>query len=134
MVELDKLYRLARRKHGHLNRDVVHDLLVKFGSDLPSDAYLVTCINHAKTLPAVEIHELEIDSSEQEVDNVLLTKSIRNVSAKFELEVDTFLECEVNSSYKRFSEHSGISLLILKKICMFAKIKIREEYSRLSSL
>ena len=134
-MDLEQMYRIARRRHGDLGRDVVHDLIMKFGNDLPSDAYLTTCIYHAKTLPAQEIIEVEQDLPEEDShDPVLLAKAIRNISVSFELEVDTFLECEVNSTYKKFSEHSGISLQILKKICMFAKTKIHEEYSRLSIL
>lgn len=134
-MQLDQLYRMARQLHGKLNRDVVHDLYVKFGNDMPSDAYLITCINHAKTLPAQEIVDVTaLDSHEDgepSHDAAILAKAIRNVSVKYQLEVDTFLECCVNGTYASFAKHSEISITVLKKICKFAKLQIQNEYKRL---
>lgn len=138
LMQLEELYRRARRQHGDLNRDVVHDLFVKFGNDLPSDAYLTTCIKHAKTSPAVqlfEVHNLDQpeDHEEQSIEITrTLNKAISNVRNNFTLEVDTFLECCVNSNYKTFSAYSGISVSVLRKICSFAQKKIQDEYKRLS--
>lgn len=137
-MHLDELYRRARRQHGDLNRDAVHDLFVKFGSDLPSDAYLTTCIKHAKTLPAVQVFEVHhLDGPEEHEEQSIeitrtLNKAISNVRNNFEVEVDTFLECCVNSDYKTFSAHSGISVSVLRKICTFAQQQIKNEFKRLS--
>lgn len=137
-LELEELYRRARRQHGNLNRDVVHDLFVKFGEHMPSDAYLTTCIKHAKTLPAQEVFEVvHLEQPEEhEEQNIEITRrlnqAMKNVRTKYELEVDTFLECCVNSNYQAFSEHSGISVSVLRKICTFAKQLIKDEYKRLS--
>lgn len=132
-MTLEELYRQARRRHGELNRDVVHDLFVKFGQELPDDAYVRKVIHHARPLPAQEIVDVnDLDSHEEKEDiNPILARAISNVSRLHQLEVDTFLECCVNGTYESFSEHSGISISVLKKICKFVQIQIRNEYSRL---
>ncbi len=138
-MELDQLYIRARKYHGSLNRDAVHDLYVKFGEHLPSDAYLTTCIKHARIAPAqemVEVQHIETDMDYQE-ENVdtsrLLNRAIENVRNRYELEVDTFLECCVNSNYTAFSAYSGISITVLKKICTFAKNEIKNEFIKIQS-
>lgn len=131
-MQLDQLYRRARRRHGELNRDVVHDLIVKFGNDMPDDSYVIKVIHHAKPLPAQEM--IDVNAIEQDIEqdeSHTIVRAMRNVSKKYQLEVDTFLECCVNGTYESFSEHSGISITVLKKICMFVKIQIRNEYKRL---
>lgn len=140
-MNLEALYRIARKQHGALNRDVVHDLYVKFGNDLPSDAYLVTCMKHARTAPAQEVFELQHldDAQDHEEQDIEITRrlnqainNVRNRSEEMTLHVDTFLECCVNSNFKAFSAYSGISISVLRKICNFAQIEIQNEFKRLS--
>lgn len=140
-MELDKFYGIAKKHHGDLNRDVVHDLFCKFGSDLPSDAYLSTCIRHNKPKPLVEkfdVSDLFLDQEDQDenFEPTLrkLSQAVNNVRQNFEIEVDTFLECQVNSNYKAFSASSGIARSVLEKICKFAKNEILKEFIRLESL
>jgi hypothetical protein len=140
-MDIDKLYKVAKNRHGQLNKDAVHDLFCRFGSDLPSDAYLNTCLQHNKPLPLQEkfedFFELEEDHSEDSTfENTLSTLStaVNNVRQTYEIEVDTFLECHVNGSYKAFSESSGIARSVLEKICKFAKYEILTEFIRLESL
>lgn len=132
-VKLEQLYSRAQRKHGQLNRDVVHDLYVKFGQDLPSDAYITVCINNRKIEPIqqrIEVQEEDNLIPEQD-QMIIMNRAIENLRSKYELEIDTFLECCVNSDYKSFSIYSGISVSVLKKICTFAKKIIQHEYRRL---
>lgn len=137
-MELEQLYRRARKRHGSLNRDVVHDMYVKFGSDLPSDAYLTACINYARTQPAQQVFEVRHletadDHNEQSVEVTrTLNRAIENVRKRYDLEIDTFLECCVNSDFKTFSAYSGISISVLRKICNFAKNQIKDEFTRIS--
>lgn len=137
-MELEQLYRRARKRHGNLNRDVVHDLFLKFGNELPGDAYVTTYIKHARPQPAqemFEVHNLEEpgDHQEQSIEvSRLLNRAIRNVRKRYDLEVDTFLECCVNSDFKTFSAYSGISITVLRKICTFAQKQIKNEFKRLS--
>lgn len=139
-MEVDKLYKVAKKKHGQLNKDVVHDLFCKFGSDLPSDAYLTTCIQHNKPKPLQEKFDIfdqyEEDPEDESFQDTLRTLSIavNNVRQAYELEVDTFLECHVNGDYKSFSESSGIARSVLEKICKFAKYEILTEFIRLEQL
>ncbi len=139
MIE-QSLYNIAKRRHRQLNRDVVHDLYCKFGSDLPSMAYLSTCISHAKPQEMQQEFELcdEVldphQDSEHDINfnNVygLVSSCINTVRAKYELEVDTFLECHVNGDYKSFESRSGISRTVLEKICKFARHEILKEFNR----
>jgi hypothetical protein len=140
-MNLEALYRIARQQHGTLNRDVVHDLIVKFGNDLPSDAYLVTCMKHARTAPAQEVFDVtQLDEVEDhEEQNIEITRrlnqamsNVRNQSEEMTLYVDTFLECCVNGNFKAFSTYSGISVSVLRKICKFAQKEIQNEFKRLS--
>lgn len=139
-MEVDKLYKVAKRKHGQLNKDVVHDLFCKFGENLPSDAYLTTCIQHNKPKPLQEkfdsFDQYEEDPEDESFQDTLRTLSIavNNVRQSYELEVDTFLECHVNGDYRSFSESSGIARSVLEKICKFAKHEILTEFIRLESL
>ena len=133
----EKLYRIAKRRHGQLNRDVVHDMFLKFGSDLPSEAYVNTCIEHAKPQPIQSkidmSREVQDEESDQETYS-LLTVAVNTVRDSFPLEVDTFLECHVNSTYKDFENFSGISRTVLEKICKFAQHEILSEYNRIKDL
>lgn len=138
-MDLEQLYSRARKRHGHLNRDVVHDLYIKFGSEMPSDAYLTTCIKHAKTDPLQErVDNIclpdEEESIEMQADTRILNRAMENIRNKYELEIDTFLECCVNSTYKEFSEYSGLSITLLRKICSFAKTQLQNEYRRLETI
>lgn len=138
-MEQEKLYNIARKRHGQLNRDVVHDMYCKFGSDLPDTRYVVTCIKHAKPAPVQLIHDYAnvpsdpFDEVESEDRIRILSTAINNVRRSYELEIDTFLECKVNSSYKAFQEHSGIARSVLEKICNFAKHEILREYHRITA-
>lgn len=134
-----KLYQISKSRHGDLHRDVVHDMYVKFGQELPSMAYLSTCIKHAKPQPIQQRFELfdEVEdfSEEESIDKYsLIIKAMNNVRDKYELEIDTFLECNVNSTFKAFEERSGIARSVLEKICKFAKHEILNEYIRIKSL
>lgn len=132
LMEIEKLYSRARKRHGQLAKDVVHDLYVKFGDNIPSDAYLTTCIQHARPSPVQqESPIIEEDNCDRD-DVLILHRAMENVRNKYELEVDTFLECCVNGTYQSFSRHSGLSCTILKKICTFARQQIRKEYERLA--
>lgn len=137
-VELDQLYRRARKRHGNLNRDVVHDLYVKFGTDLPCDAYITTCIKHARPQPAQQVFDLNHlegleDHQEQSIEITrTLNRAIENVRKRYDLEVDTFLECCVNSNFKAFSAYSSISVSVLRKICKFTQNQIKDEFNRIS--
>lgn len=139
-MQLNALYKQATKRHGTIGRDVVHDLFCKFGSDLPSDAYLTTCIQHTRPQPIQQRFEIP-DSYEEDPDSSdfadklkLLSVAVNNVRQCYELEVDTFLECHVNGSYKAFSESSGIARSVLEKICKFAKYEILKEFIRLEQL
>ena len=140
-MEIDKLYKVAKKRHGQLNKDAVHDLFCKFGSDLPSDAYLTTCLQHNKPKPLqekIDISKMFLDLTDQE-DNFeptlkKLSLAVNKVRATYELELDTLLECHVNSNYKAFSASSGIARSVLEKICKFAKNEILKEFVRLESL
>lgn len=139
MMEHEKLYRAAKQRHGQLNKDVVHDMYCKFGSELPSPAYVRTCIEHAKPEPVQSIIELTEgfftyqDTEDPEFEETLriLSKAVNRVRDKYELEVDTFLACHVNSDYKSFGEYSGIARSVLEKICKFARYEILREYKRI---
>lgn len=146
-MKADKLYRIAKKRHGQLDKDVVHDMYCKFGQDLPGDAYLNICIQHAKPKPIVEMVEKkflpldsfyidEVDYSDQDFDSSLslLSVAVNNVRAKYELEVDTFLECHVNGDYKSFGDRSGIARSVLEKICKFVKYEILKEFFRIKEL
>jgi hypothetical protein len=140
-MELSKLYSIAERRHGQIGKDVVHDLFCKFGLDLPSDAYLNTCIQHNRPQPIQERFENfdpfeEEDPQDGQFESTLRTLStaVNNVRQSYELEVDTFLECHVNSNYKSFSERSGIARSVLEKICKFVKHEILKEFIRIESL
>lgn len=136
-MNINKLYNRAKKIHGSLNRDVVHDMFVKFGQELPSDAYVFKCIDHAKPLEHQQrfeiVKEEESESFPLELSYVLST-AVNNVRDKYTLEVDTFLECQVNSSFKDFEALSGISRTVLEKICKFAKHEILKEYNRIKDL
>ena len=140
-MKVDKLYKVAEKRHGQLNKDAVHDLFCRFGSDLPSDAYLHTCLQHNKTLPLQEKFEdfFELEDDDQDDEDFqyklsTLSRAVNNVRQTYAIEVDTFLECHVNGSYKSFSESSGIARSVLEKICKFAKYEILTEFIRLESL
>ena len=135
-MELEKLYNVSKKRHGQLNRDVVHDMYCKFGSELPSIQYVTTCIKHAKPDPiqhTLELYE-EIEADEHdttfEETYTMLAAAVNIVRNDYPLEVDTFLECHVNGSYKSFSERSGIARSVLEKICKFAKYEILKEFNR----
>lgn len=133
------MYRYARRRHGALNRDAVHDLFAKYGENMPNDPRIF--IIHAKPLPAqeaFEVHHLnQHDDGEQHGAEITRTlhraiENVRNRSEESALDVDTFLECCVNSDFKTFSAYSGISVSVLRKICAFTQKQIRNEYNRIS--
>jgi hypothetical protein len=130
----DKLYRIAKLLHGSLNRDAVHDMYCKFGDDLPNMAYLSTCLSHAKPLEIqqkFEIYESDEQDEDEDFESVLsiVSSCVNTVRDKYELEVDTFLECCVNGTYKSFEARSGISRSVLEKICKFAKYEISKEFN-----
>jgi hypothetical protein len=136
-MELEKLYSRAKSRHGELNRDVVHDMYCKFGAELPSIQYVTTCIKHAKPEPVRTIFEVqeEFESDEDETFEDTynaLAVAVNTVRAHYPLEVDTFLECHVNGSYKAFGERSGIARSVLEKICKFARYEILKELDRTS--
>lgn len=138
-MEDEKLYKIAKRRHQDLNRDVIHDLYVKFGSELPSDAYVVKCISHAKPQPMQQRFDtmfLQQPQEYEESESILLevSQAVNSVRDKYELEVDTFLECHVNGSYKSFEQRSGIARSILEKICKFAQYEILKEFNRIRAL
>lgn len=140
-VQLDekKLYRIARKKHGNLNQDVVHDLFLKFGNDLPDVKYLSTCIKHAKPQPLQQQFDLGEQAHDREPEEsinryALLIKAMANIEFKYPIEVDTFLACMVNGTVKEFENKSGIARSVLEKICKFVKYEILDEYNRLAAL
>lgn len=133
-MELDNLYRAARSRHGNLGMDAAHDLICKLGADLPGEAYVRTCIRHAKPEPVQQLFELEEDDVDQDQTDVLhyLAIAIENTRDRYAIEVDTFLECCVNSTYKAFGERTRIARSTLEKICRFARHEILTEFHRIS--
>ena len=134
-MQKEKLYRIARKRHGAIGQDVVHDLVVKFGEHTPSDAYLTKCVKNAKPEPiqqAFEFDMLQEDEVGQELfideDVELIMSIIESLRDKYEMEVDTFLECKVNGTMKSFQQHSGVSRSTLEKICNFVKQEILNAY------
>ena len=135
-MNLSKLYAVAKKRHGDVGEDVVHDLVLKFGGNLPSEAYLIQCIKRHKPKPLVEMNAIENSESFEQVftDNANLDKALQRVHVLHEVEVDTFLECRVNGSLREFSRISGVSASVLEKICNFVKYEILTEFNRLQEL
>jgi hypothetical protein len=132
-MKTQKFYAVSKKRHGHLNRDVVHDLVVKFGQDLPSDAYVVKCISHARPQPIQQkfdpyllLDEWDGQEQEDEIENSLqkVYTALNSLRDRYELEVDTFLECRVNGNLSSFSQRSGISKSVLEKICKFVQYEV----------
>lgn len=136
-MDLKQLYTYARHRHRALNRDVVHDMYLKFGSDAPSTAYLKVCIRNAKPDPVQQSFtdaDIDLYTESAEDKSVLLYEAIERIRATNELDVDIFLECCVNSSYTKFSEYSGIPVSSLRRSCNKTKQLIRDEYYRLARI
>lgn len=139
-MKYEKLYRIAESRHGNLHRDVVHDMYLKFGSELPIDQYVVKCVQHHKPDPLQQKWEIDVmdEDQEDEVDFSLMlgkaSRAVNNVRLKYEEEVDTFLACHVHGTYKSFGELSGISRTVLEKICKFAQYEILREFTRIEKL
>lgn len=137
-MQVEDFYKVAERRHPQVGKDVVHDLYCQFGEDLPKDAYLRTCIKNARPDPLQQIFDpFRIDSPEEEIDENLyadVANIVNGLRDRYDLEVDTFLECCVNSSVKSFSERSGVSISVLQKICTFVKYEILTEFYRLKKL
>lgn len=140
-MQHEKLYEIARTRHGHLNRDVVHDAFCQFGEDLPTRSYLRTCINNADPKPYQErfdAKQIALDANEDPFfdENLYgqLVPVLDLIREKYTREVDTFLACKVNGSMQSFSERSGISKSVLEKICNFVKYEILTEFNRLQNL
>jgi hypothetical protein len=139
-MELEKLYQICKNRHGALGMDVAHDLASKFGGDMPSDAYVYKCVQHAKPEKVQQLFDTNFLYEEHEHDQDLderirlVSTAVNNVRAKHEIEVDIFLECSVNSTQKAYRENSGMSRTVLEKMIKFAKYEILKEYARLEKL
>jgi hypothetical protein len=137
-MQIKEFYTVAERRHPQLGKDVVHDLYCQFGEDLPKDAYLRTCIKNARPDPLQQTFDsFLIESPEEETDpNTYadVANIVNGLRDRYPLEIDTFLECCVNSSVKAFSDRSGVSISVLQKICTFVKYEILREFYRLKKL